>query len=283
MKLVFRALFFAAAWSIATSAGAGVLRDARGAEFEFSSPPRAATLMPAVTQSIFALGAQDFLLADSIFCIYPEGAKTKPKIGSFLNPDYEKIAELKPDVFILPILSNDRIESRLKKLGIKCFFLHAEGLENISKDIVLLGELFGRRAEAARIAGDIKSATAKTEDGRRAMFMFGNMAAGKGSFIGGIMDICGLKNCCDSIGRPWPVPSREFIIAANPQILFVEFAQESDKRALENFYKSDPAWKHTDAVKNGAICFMPRDIATIPSYRIIETIELIRGFCKKTK
>ena len=265
------------------SADAYTVKDARGTEFEFSESPRVATVMPAVTESVFALGAGDLLLADSVFCSYPEEAKTKPKVGSFLNPDYEKIAELKPDVFILPTLSDDRIESRLKKLGIKCFFLNSEGLENISKDIILLGDLLRRRQEAARIARNIESATVKTQDGRRAMFMFGNMAAGKGSFIGGIMEVCGLKNCCDSIGKPWPVPSREFIIAANPQIVFVEYASESDKLYLEAFYKSDPVWSSTDAVKNDAVCFMPRNIVTIPSYRIMETISLMRDFCKKTK
>ena len=74
------------------------------------------------------------------------------------------------------------------------------------------------------------------------------------------MEVCGLKNCCDSIGKPWPVPSREFIIAANPQIVFVEYASESDKLYLEAFYKSDPVWSSTDAVKNDAVCFMPRNI-----------------------
>ena len=75
------------------SADAYTVKDARGTEFEFSEPPRVATVMPAVTESVFALGAGDLLLADSVFCSYPEEAKTKPKVGSFLNPDYEKIAE----------------------------------------------------------------------------------------------------------------------------------------------------------------------------------------------
>ena len=154
------------------SADAYTVKDARGTEFEFSEPPRVATVMPAVTESVFALGAGDLLLADSVFCSYPEEAKTKPKVGSFLNPDYEKIAELKPDVFILPTLSDDRIESRLKKLGIKCFFLNSEGLENISKDIILLGDLLRRRQEAARITRNIESATVKTQDGRRAQRIF---------------------------------------------------------------------------------------------------------------
>lgn len=274
-----------AAWLILTAAAAGArtVIDARGGKFEFSSVPKVATLIPAVTESIFALGAGDSLVADSIFCSYPEKAKTKVKIGSFLNPDYERIAELKPDVFILPRLSDDRIESRLKKLGIRCFFLHAEGLENISKDILLLGELLQRQQEAAAIAKDIESATAKTCDGRRAMFMFGSMAAGKGSFIGDVMEACGLKNCCDSIGKPWPVPSREFIIAANPQIVFVEYSSESEKRSLAEHYRSDPAWRSTDAVRKNLICFMPRDVVTIPSCRVIETVNMMREFCKRNK
>ncbi|MFR6033737.1 MAG: ABC transporter substrate-binding protein [Bacilli bacterium] len=121
----------------------------------------------------------------------------------------------------------------------------------------------------------------KTQDGRRAMFMFGNMAAGKGSFIGGIMEVCGLKTVAIQSVSRGRVPSREFIIAANPQIVFVEYASESDKLYLEAFYKSDPVWSSTDAVKNDAVCFMPRNIVTIPSYRIMETISLMRDFSRK--
>lgn len=111
--------------------------------------------------------------------------------------------------------------------------------------------------------------------------MFGNMAAGRGSFVGGLLDACGLKNCADAAGAPWPVLSREFIVSAAPEIIFAEVANGGDEEILLKRFKADPAWASTPAVKNSRICFINRDIATIPSPRVLEALRIMRAFCAK--
>lgn len=259
------------------------VKDARGTAFEFDAPPQAATLVPAVSQDIYAIGADKYLLANSRYCVYPEGAKNKIKIGGFIDPDYEKIAELKPQIFILPTLADSRIEDRLAKFGIKCFILHKEGVENIEADIKMLGELFQMEDAAKKVAEEMKSALKPVPDaayaGKRALFMFGNMAAGKGSFVGDMLDACGLKNAADEIGKPWPVLNREFILTAAPEILFVELPGESERETVLEFYRNDPVWKSTPAVRNSRICLVPREHVTVPSPRILKALEIMREFC----
>ena len=236
MKLFFMVLC-AALFSYC--AAAREVADASGRTFDFGAPPTAATVVPNISQEVYAIGAQDFLLGNSNYCTYPEDAKLKPKLGGLLNPDYEKIAKAAPEIFLLPLSPTGRaIARRLESVGVRPFFLNPEGLENVAKDIW-------------------------------------------GSFVGGLLDACGLKNCADAAGAPWPVLSREFIVSAAPEIIFAEVANGGDEEILLKRFKADPAWASTPAVKNSRICFINRDIATIPSPRVLEALRIMRAFCAK--
>ncbi len=266
------------------SSNAYVVCDARGQKFDFPKPPTCISLVPAVTQNIFAIGAGDLLLADSKFCDYPEEAKSKIKIGGFIDPDYEKIVELKPDVVVLPSTAESRIEHRLKKLGIKCFLLNGEGLKFIADDIRLLGKLTQKIDNAERLAREFEQVISLKncdKKRRRALFMFGRMAAGKGSFAGDIIEACGLINCAESTGLAWAEISREFVLSARPDIIFVETKDEDDRKSIENFYKTDLIWKSTPAVKKSAICYVPSSLVVVPSVRVLEAIKLMRDYCSK--
>ena len=113
----------------------------------------------------------------------------------------------------------------------------------------------------------------------RAVFVFGNMAAGKGSYVGDLINACGLENIADAAEKPWPVLSREFIVSSAPEILFVEFADEAEKSSLRKFYEGDSVWRATPAVKNGRVYFVPRDLVGIPGPRVTAALRLMREFC----
>ena len=286
MNKVFSVIFSILLLAISCEAFAYTVCDARGVLFEFEKTPRCATVVPAVSQNIFALGAEENLIANSRFCNIPKEAKLKIKIGGFIDPDYEKILEIKPDVVILPTTKESRIEKRLEKLGIKSFVLHSEGIKYISADIRMLGKLLQKEALANKIADEFDSIISTKFDAgknRRAIFMFGKMAGGKGSFAGDILSACGLKNCAEKIGVPWAEVSKEFVLTALPEVIFVEVANDSARIQAEKFYKTDPIWRTTPAVKNNAIYFIPRNLVIVPSVRVVEAVKLMRSYLSKNK
>ena len=275
------ALLMSAAWAQARQ-----VSDARSDVFDFPKTPRAITLVPSITQNIYAIGAEDFLLGNSVFCKYPKRAEAKPKLGGFLNPDYAKIASLKPDVAVLP---NGRggaaIARKLESLGIPTFFTNAEGIENIPADIRLLGRLFDREAQAEEVAANFDKKLAEARKaaegrGRRALFMFGEMAAGRGSFAGGLLEACGLANCADAAKSPWPILSREYILKSAPEVLFVEVADLSQSEKIAEKLRRDPIWAATPAVRNGKICPILRDDISYPSVRLLGALEAMRSFLR---
>ena len=72
-----------------------------------------------------------------------------------------------------------------------------------------------------------------------------------------------------------------FIVASAPEIIFAEVSSSADESEIMRRFKSDPAWASTPAVKGFKICFIHRDIATIPSPRVLEALRIMREFCAK--
>lgn len=281
------ATLFACAFLALPLAQAYTVKDARGTEFEFSTPPKAASIVPSATECVFAIGAEKHLLANSRFCRFPKEAAKKEKIGAYMDPDYEKIAALKPDIFIIPNSADSRLEDRLVQLGIKCFVLNEEGARNISKDVRMLGELFNEQENAEKTALKIDASISDAEKEwraslakkPRAIFMFGKMAAGKGSYVGDLMEIAGFENCAAS-KKPWFVPSKESIVSESPELILLECP---DKKSFENavkFYRSDPVWRGTPAANSKKIFMIESDLISIPGPRIIEALEILRKIRK---
>lgn len=289
---LFRALALSALSALPGGVFSYSVTDGSGRRFEFSSPPsRVATLTPSITEEIYAIGAEDSLVGTSRYCSYPPGAEKKPKIGGFADPDYEKIARIKPEIVVLPMLADRGIEDKLKILGIRCFYLNKEGLENIASDVRLLGELFQKRAGAESVARNIDILVRRRNENMkippskkpRAIFLFGRMAAGKNSYIGDVLEVCGFRNCADASGRPWCVPTGESVLRTDPEIVFAAVADRAEADAVKNALSSDPVWSATSALKNSRVVCLDRGPFIIPAPRITEAVEILDKHAKSLR
>ena len=74
-----------------------------------AQPRRIISTAPSITEILYALGLGDRVVAVTTYCHYPEAAKSKPKIGTYLQPNFETILSLKPD---LVIVVKNPVESR---------------------------------------------------------------------------------------------------------------------------------------------------------------------------
>jgi len=73
----------------AYNGGAGIgAKDSRGVG-------RIVCLKPSVTETIFALGCGERVVGVSSFCEYPPEAKSRPRLGGVINPNYERLIALR--------------------------------------------------------------------------------------------------------------------------------------------------------------------------------------------
>jgi len=71
-------------------------------------PGRVVSLVPSLTETLFAIGAGDSLVGITDYCIFPEGLD-RPRVGGTKTPNIARIRELRPDLVYV------NIEENLKK------------------------------------------------------------------------------------------------------------------------------------------------------------------------
>jgi iron complex transport system substrate-binding protein len=113
-------------------------------------PGRIVSLVPGVTEILFAIGAEDRLVGVTDFCNYPPEARRKPSVGGMLTPSLETMVALRPDL-VVATPSGNRAETvaQLERLRIPVYLVNPAGVADVLRMIEGLGEISGRR-EAAR-------------------------------------------------------------------------------------------------------------------------------------
>jgi ABC-type Fe3+-hydroxamate transport system substrate-binding protein len=126
------------------------------------SQPRIASLVPSLTETLFALGLGEHVVARTGYCIYPSPEiKTVPKVGGTKDVNLSKLAALKPTHVLL-----NRDENTLATLAAVQAFVptpqvianHAQTpLDNLNI-FRELGETFDCRPATARLCEQFEAA-----------------------------------------------------------------------------------------------------------------------------
>ena len=255
--------FFAAGIaSLALLGGCGSWRDAMGRTVSVRLPvARIASLAPSVTEILYAIDAQDSLVAVSNQCDAPLAAKLKPKIGNFNRPDFEKARELRPDIVLFAEYARLEDLDALEKIGIRAVVLSSRDLVDLAATIRLVGRIAGRVAKAEAVAAELERTVAEiTEkvaivppqrrpgvyievDGPAAIY-----AVGAGSFMGDVVRVAGGRNIFSNRPGPYLRLTDEEIIRADPEVILVDHPFQYKVGVSKR-----PGWSEIRAVKSGRV------------------------------
>ena len=120
-----------------------------------TTPKRIVSLVPSMTEVLFAIGAGDEVVGVSSYDRFPPEVMSKPRVGALIDPDFERILSLKPDLVVVYSTQNDLID-RLKRVGIAMFVSKHAGLADVTASIRDLGARLGRSERASQVAGAIE-------------------------------------------------------------------------------------------------------------------------------
>jgi len=115
--------------------------------FQAEVPPtktgqRIVSLGPINTENIYLLGAEDRLVGNTSYCVHPEAAKMKEKIGSVMSFSMEKVLSLQPDLVAASNLSPAGSPQKLRDSGIAVVQFHqATSFADICDQFMTLGRL----------------------------------------------------------------------------------------------------------------------------------------------
>src|SRR5271155_4227627 len=129
-----------------------------------ASPARIVSLVPSVTETLFALGAGPEVVGVSQYCDYPPEASKLPKVGDFIAPNLEAIVALRPALVIgIATASGQRQARALNAMGIPALMVNDDSIAEVEANISSIGHRVGRSAEAARLRAAIEDQIAQIE------------------------------------------------------------------------------------------------------------------------
>ncbi|MHB8576899.1 MAG: helical backbone metal receptor [Dehalococcoidia bacterium] len=119
------------------------LLDATGIALDMRTPGRIVSLVPSLTEALFALGAGDRIAGVTQFCEEPaELVHDLPKVGGTKTPDVQAIVRLRPDLIIASIEENREEDVlALRAAGLAVFVTHFPTVRSSINGIARLAEL----------------------------------------------------------------------------------------------------------------------------------------------
>jgi ABC-type Fe3+-hydroxamate transport system substrate-binding protein len=217
------------------------LVDQMGREVAFEKmPERIISLVPSQTELLHDLGLGENVVGITKFCIHPkEWFESKPRVGGTKKVDFDKIAELKPDLIIANKEENE--ESDIIKLmeDYTVWVTDVKDIMGAFHMIQDLGQITGTYEKAHEMCGQIHQQVMNVRTEVHTMRKYNAayliwkdpyMVAGEDNFINKMLE---MSNCFNVFNLPeddfetlndnkrYPEITPETLAAANPELILL--------------------------------------------------------------
>jgi endonuclease-3 len=189
-----------------------------------SGPQRIISLVPSVTELLVQWGLAGRLVGRTRYCIAPKWIRaTVPEVGGTKDPNFQRIADLKPDLVLLEKDENQKSAAdALTAMGIPWIALEIRSVKDCSAAWLLLGKLFGVMDQAQARVADIKPLLKqKPNHGPRTLTLIWKdpwMSAGPDTYLGDLVRWAGFA----PIGAArYPRLSEEELDALDPEVILL--------------------------------------------------------------
>ncbi|MFO7975530.1 MAG: helical backbone metal receptor [Candidatus Hydrogenedentota bacterium] len=253
-----------------------------------SQKERIITFAPHITETVFALGKGEEVVAVSDFCDFPPAVEHLERVGGWHNPDLEKVTLLDPDLIIVQGV-HEKVNELAQKRGFELLHVNMDSLEGIRKGI----QTIGNRLQCPKVADELVrnfdanleaiSEAVAQEPRKKVLIITGrqlhNMAnfhtVGGTSFVSELVSVAGGDNIYEEAGQPYIEASKETVVMRAPEAILEFHAGEAMSAELRAQYVAD--WQQVSslpAVQNGCIYIITESHALRPGPRVPEESNL---------
>ncbi len=211
---------------------AATFTDAVGRQVVLDEPPRRIiSLVPSVTEILFALGAEEQLVAVTDACTYPEAATSLPNVGQYADPSLEQILLHRPDlVFASADMNRPDQVKRLESLNIPVFVVYPSTVQETLETIRAIGQVTGHAAAAEALVDDfsrrLRHIEQQLEHRPRVSALVCVMlqplvVAGPDTIVGDILRYAGAVNPVPAGNNNYPTWNMEALLRIDPEVIIV--------------------------------------------------------------
>jgi cobalamin transport system substrate-binding protein len=266
---------------LATLVSAAVVR-------AYAPPARIISLVPNVTEMLFAIGAGPRVVAVGTFDNFPPEVDKLPRVGALLDPNVEKILSLKPDLVVVYGAQTD-LQQQLGRAQIPVFSYRHGGLRDVAATIRLLGTRTGDIAQADRVAGSLEQQIEQVRSrvaGRarlRTLVVFGREAgairsvnvSGATGFIHDMLEAAGGRNVAVEPRESVQLNTESILALAPDVILELRYTGERSSEAVARAAGEWRVLASVPAVRNGRVHIVVGDEYVVPGPRIGQATEAL--------
>lgn len=256
------------------NAGAATWKDALGRRVEVPAVPRRiVSLVPSVTEDLFALGVGDRVVGVTSTANYPAAARRKPHVGSYAAPNLEAIVAARPDLVLAAAdVDSPALVARLAAMHIPVYVVYPRNLATTIALLRRLGALTGVPAAGQRLAGDLRRvlnrAAAAVAGRPRVPVLLCEMlrpliVAGPKTLGNDLLQAAGGRNVVPAGSERYPTWGPEGLFAAAPAVIVV--ALQKGQPAPAAFFRR---WPALQAVKNHRVVAIDADWLQFPGPRL---------------
>ena len=249
-------------------------------------PQRIVSIIPSVTEMLFAMGAGARVVGVGNFDRFPPEALTRPKVGGLIDPDTEKILSLKPDLIVVYGTQTD-LRNQMDRAHVPMFLYEHAGLPDITTTIRALGQRVGSGTAANALADRIEASIADTRRrvagkprprtllvfGRDAETLRGVYASGGIGFLHDMLEAAGGTNVFADVKRQSVQGTTELILARAPDVI-VEVGVDTASAQARNLRAWDTLGS-VPAVRSHRIYVLRGDDLMNPGPRVAQAIRRI--------
>jgi iron complex transport system substrate-binding protein len=253
-------------------------------------PQRIVSTAPSITEMLYAVGLGNRVVGVTTYCHYPLDARKKPKIGTYTEPNFERIASLQPDLVVIqtnPI----NLAARLGALKLNVLEVSHDTVDDVYVSMQRIADAGGVAARGREVIANMRSklnavrARTATLPKRKMMFVVGRapdsledtIAVGRASYLNGIIEIAGGANIFKDAVAAYPRIGMEDVLARNPEVIVdmgdmsqTEGVTEAHKRSVVALWNRYPG---ISAVREHRVFAVASDIFTVPGPRMVDAAQ----------
>src|SRR4051812_25596822 len=251
-------------------------------------PQRIISLVPALTEMLFAVGAGPQVVAVSSFDEYPPQVKNLERVGALLDPNLERILSLRPDL-VAVYGSQQDLKTQLARASIPVYSYRHAGLADITTTLREIGERVGHATDARVVIGRIETQLANirarvgTAPRPRTLLVFGReagtlrsiYASGGTGFLHDMLEAAGGQDVFADIKRESVQATTELILARQPDVILEIRSGASEIGSLASEMAVWRTLGSVPGVRNNRIHFIVDPRTVVPGPRVAEATELL--------
>jgi ABC-type Fe3+-hydroxamate transport system substrate-binding protein len=262
-------------------------RDASGVPVRVpTTPRRIVSLVPSVTESLFALGLGERVVGVTDWCIHPATeVATRVKVGGTKNPDRAAIERLTPDLVLANLEENREIDvRRLRDAGLTVWVDYPRTVADAITQIGWLADLGAAEGAREHVLEPVERAFAAAraaQPSRRASAFIAVwkdpwMTIARDTYAYDLLALCGIEPLfADRSDSRYPRVALEEVAAHAPELVLLPDEPyrfgESDAREL-----AEGALRDTPAARGERIHVIDGTLPFWHGPRIAPAIALLR-------